>query len=113
MKNYTFIDGDIRTLYCLAIPKQREGLRTIRDLTAEHLVMLRSIRDKGYESIQSRYAVPKDKLLAYFHYQPSYYHLHVHFVHIELKSRDTRSCVNLEEVISNIEMISDYYQRAT
>jgi thymidylate synthase (FAD) len=31
---YSILDGDIKTLHMLAIPKQRQGLRTIRDLTA-------------------------------------------------------------------------------
>jgi hypothetical protein len=59
MKNYTFIDGDIRTLHMLAIPKQRQGLRTIRDLTAYHLPMLMSIRDKGYEAIKNKYEIDR------------------------------------------------------
>jgi hypothetical protein len=43
----------------LAIPKQRQGLRTIRDLTAYHLPMLMSIRDKGYEAIKNKYEIDR------------------------------------------------------
>ena len=42
-KDYKFNEGDLATLYCLAIPKQIQNLRTVRDLTAEHLPMLKSI----------------------------------------------------------------------
>ena len=51
--------------------------------------------------------------MAYFHYQPTFYHLHVHFVHVDRTTRDTRENVSLDSVITNLEMIPDYYQRAT
>ena len=50
-------------------------------------------------------------MLAYLHYQPTYYHLHVHFVHIEKQGRDSRESLPLEQVIFNIELAADYYQR--
>ena len=53
------------------------------------------------------------KIAAYFHYQPTFYHLHVHFVHVNRTLRDTRENVSLDSVIANIEMVSDFYQRTT
>jgi len=112
LKNYTFIDGDIRTLYCLAIPTQRHGLKSVRDLTSEHLPMLKEIERCGLEVIQSRYGVSPDKVRVYFHYHPTYYHLHVHFTHVEGETVN-RACVQLAEAITNIELIPDFYQRTT
>jgi len=74
--------------------------------------MLKAIRQRGYETIAAKYGVPADKILAYFHYHPTYYHLHVHFTHIEWGDIN-RSCVQLDEAIQNIELVPDYYQRAT
>ena len=30
-----------------------------------------------------KYGVREDELRVYIHYQPSYYHLHVHFLHVK------------------------------
>jgi len=38
--------------------------------------------DESYPAIEKMFGVPKEKLKAYFHYQPTYYHLHVHFIHV-------------------------------
>jgi len=51
-------------------------------------------------------------VLIYFHYHPTYYHLHVHFTHIE-GGPINRACVQLAEAIANIELIPDFYQRTT
>merc|ERR1712044_51635 len=60
------------------------------------------------------FGVSRSKLRAYFHYQPTYYHLHVHFEHVERSTMgDTRERLDLDTVIQNIEMMGDYYQRAT
>ena len=111
-KDYKFNEGDIATLYCLAFPKQRD-LRTVRDLTGAHLPLLKAIRDESLTAIESTFKVNRSKILSYFHYQPTFYHLHVHFVHVDCSTRDTRDSVSLDGVIANLEMLSDYYQRAT
>lgn len=33
------------------------------------------------QALVQRYGVRADELRIYLHYQPSYYHLHVHFMH--------------------------------
>ena len=67
-------------------------------------------------AILQTFGVPGDELRVYLHYQPSYYHLHVHFTH--LKFAAPRSHVGeahlMDDVIDNIEHIAnDYYQRKT
>ena len=52
-KDWKYNEGDITTLYCLAIYKDPlSKIRTIRDLTDEHLSMLRSIRDESMAAIE-------------------------------------------------------------
>lgn len=48
----------------------------------------------------------------FVHYQPTYYHFHVHFTHIDLKnvSFQCERAHILSEIIQNIELKSDYYQ---
>ena len=67
------------------------------------------------EAIYQQYGIPKSKLRVYLHYQPSYYHLHVHFNHIKLDTPgfEADRAHILATVIKNIEMKEDYYQQTT
>ena len=52
---------------------------------------------------------------AYFHYVPSYYHLHVHFTHVNYDAPGAvvgRAHL-LNDVIDNLTLIGDFYQRRT
>ena len=67
-------------------------------------------------AISERYHLPARQIKVYVHYQPSFYHFHVHYVHILLD--DPGGVVGhahlLEDVIDNIEHISShYYQDCT
>ncbi|XP_043217681.1 m7GpppX diphosphatase-like isoform X2 [Amphibalanus amphitrite] len=108
-------DGEsLESLYLQALVHRR-GLRSIRDLTADHLPLLRNIRDRGCEAIEKKYGVPASELRVYFHYQPSYYHLHVHFTSVQFDAPGTHvgKAHFLSTVINNLELVPDYYQRAT
>lgn len=107
-KDFKFNEGDLSTLYLLAIPTTRT-LKSVRCLSADHLPMLKSILAESYKVIETKFKVPSHKILALVHYLPTYWLLHVHFIHIEKQSRDTRDHIALEAVINNIEMKSDYY----
>lgn len=89
-KDYKFNEGDISTLYLLAMPKIK-GLKSVRDLKGEHLPMLESIAETTYQTVQEKYNIPKEKLLVYFHYLPTYWLLHIHVVHVDKQSIDSRS----------------------
>lgn len=51
----------------------------------------------------------------FFHYQPSYYHLHVHFTHLNYDSPGLLAgkAHLLAEVIDNIHIDGDYYEKKT
>ena len=36
------------------------------------------------QAIKDKHNVDSDQVRAYIHYHPSYYHLHVHFVHLSV-----------------------------
>jgi len=108
-------DGQqVTDLYCSAIIRQR-GIKSIRDLRANHLPLLRNILEKGSQAIKDKYNVPRSQLVMYFHYQPSYYHLHVHFTHVafEAPGRDTSGAHVLQTVIDNIERDNDHYAKCS
>ncbi|XP_053620792.1 m7GpppX diphosphatase [Plodia interpunctella] len=102
------------TLYLLAIVRQR-GLKSLRDLNASHLPLLKRIRDEGKKKILEKYNLPDSQLRIYFHYQPSFYHLHIHFTYLrhEAPGIYVEKAHLLSTVINNIEMMSDYYQKAS
>lgn len=104
----------LETLYLIAIV-HRHSLKSLRDLNETHLPLLKNIRDKGISIIQEKYGVERSQLRIYLHYQPSFYHLHVHFTYLKYEApgiRCERSHL-LDTVIDNIELMPDYYQRAT
>lgn len=68
-------------LHCVALVHKR-GICTLRDLRPEHLPLLRNVLHRGAEAIREAYGVPAAQLRAFVHYLPSYYHLHVHFMHM-------------------------------
>ena len=114
-KDYKFNEGDLKTFYCLAIPMSArdQKLKSVRDLTSKHLAMLKSIRAESYKAIESAYGLPESKVHAYFHYLPTYWLLHVHFVHADFAEKDARERVALDTVISNIEISGNYYSKCT
>jgi len=67
------------------------------------------------EAIKEKYSVSSSKLRIFLHYQPSSYHLHVHFTHLAFNAPG--SSVErghlLTDVIDNIELIGDYYIKKT
>lgn len=64
-------------------------------------------------AIKERYSFNPSHLRAYFHYQPSYYHLHIHFANV---SYESTSCALgkshlLDDVIDRLKEDSDYYAK--
>lgn len=96
----------LESLYCLAIVNDR-SIRSLRDLTGSHLKLLRNIRYRGLfptldkhelalmlfvftssneslEAISQKFGADVSSLRVYVHYQPTYYHFHVHFTHVKM-----------------------------
>ncbi|CAG9824392.1 unnamed protein product [Phaedon cochleariae] len=106
--------GEVDTLYLLAIVNKHH-IKSLRDLTQEHLPLLQNIRDKGIEAIKTKYSLDASQLRIYLHYQPSFYHLHIHFCCLKHEAPGilAEKAHLLSNVISNIELLSDYYQKVT
>ncbi|XP_060106424.1 m7GpppX diphosphatase [Heteronotia binoei] len=101
-------------LYLIAICHCR-GIKSLRDLTAEHLPLLKNISKEGKEAIMKRFGVAGAQLRVYLHYQPSYYHLHVHFTALSYDAPGTsvERAHLLSDVIDNLELDSSYYRKRT
>ncbi|XP_039279743.1 transcriptional regulator ATRX homolog [Nilaparvata lugens] len=100
---------------CLVAIIHRQNIKSLRDLTAEHLLLLKNIREKATRAINKKYKVEESKLMIYIDYQPSYHHLHINFKYLEADVPGTQAEKShlLNTVINNIEMVADYYQRCT
>ncbi|XP_028315644.1 m7GpppX diphosphatase [Gouania willdenowi] len=101
-------------LYLIAIVHQR-GIKSLRDLTEEHLPLLQNILKKGKEAIRTHYQLPASKLRIYLHYQPSYYHLHVHFTNLKYRAPGCglERAHFLSDVIQNLQSDGQYYKTRT
>ncbi|XP_061396980.1 m7GpppX diphosphatase [Musca vetustissima] len=108
-------DGrNVENLYVLAITHKHD-IKSIRDLNASHLPLLRNIRNRTSEAVEKRYGLAASQLRMYFHYQPSFYHLHLHINPIRNDAPGIwcEKSHMLDTVINNLELMSDYYARAT
>eukprot|EP01135_Chromosphaera_perkinsii_P003312 Nk52_evm12s240 gene=Nk52_evmTU12s240 len=109
-------EQQITNLYCLAIVHRRD-IKSLRDLRQSHLSLLKTLRSEGSDAIQKKYGVGEGSLRIFVHYHPSYYHFHVHYVHVghsEPPGAVVGKAVLLDDIINNIELFSsDYYARMT
>ncbi len=103
----------VENLYLLAIVHQK-GIKSLRDLNQNHIELLQNIRDKSFQAIEKKFGVKKEKLRAFIHYQPSFYHLHIHFSHIRFETPGMpERNYQLNQVIENLKLDSEYYQKVT
>lgn len=93
----------------------RRDIHSLRDITDEHLPLLEYIYNDGRQIISEKYSIPIKELRVFIHYQPSFYHFHVHFNHIK-NSKPGFQCERahpLSNVIENIRLMPNYYQKVT
>jgi len=106
-------NNNINELHVLGIFKDK-SLRSIRDLNSTHIKILKETIQIGCSIINKKYDVKLDNILTFFHYHPSTWQLHIHFMNIN--DQKTRSCILpraylCSTVIQNLELIPDYYKK--
>ena len=109
-KDMVWRDDCLPRLHVLAIVTD-SSIRSIRDLTTKHLLLLEHMYQTGTTQIEKQLGIPEDQLKAYFHYHPSYWWLHLHFSH--LNNTDGCAidrCHEFHQVCQNIKLKADYYQ---
>ncbi|KAL2190448.1 scavenger mRNA decapping enzyme [Thermothelomyces heterothallicus CBS 203.75] len=89
---------------------ERRDLWSLRDLRKKHLPWLRHMKAKFLDATTSVYpSIERDQLKLYLHYQPTYYHLHIHIVHVALEAGATQAtgkAVGLESIMSQLETMA-------
>ena len=110
---YMWDSVNIDKLHILCLPTD-VTLRSIRSLTAEHIELLEHMKKVTLETIKNKYGLDECYLKMFFHYEPSTYHLHIHFVNTAYQ--DASSSVEysheLNNVIFNLSLYSQYYKVA-
>lgn len=78
-------DGvNLDSLYLVAIV-YRDDIKSLRDLKPTHKEWLQLITKKIKSVVPAcyNYAISPDELRIFIHYQPSYYHFHIHIVNVK------------------------------
>lgn len=78
----------VSNLHLLALV-QRRDIWSLRDLKTTHVSWLRKLRAevvKAATTVFPEGEVQQDELKCYVHYHPTYYHFHVHVVHVMLEA---------------------------
>ncbi|KAL2760343.1 hypothetical protein ACRALDRAFT_2024347 [Sodiomyces alcalophilus JCM 7366] len=93
-------------LHLLALVERRD-LWSLRDLRRRHVPWLHHMRARLVDATVARYpSVERDQLKLYVHYQPTYYHFHVHIVHVQLEAGATQAtgkAVGLDSIVETLE----------
>lgn len=110
---YMWDGKNIDKLHLLCMPIDT-SLRSIRSLTSAHILLLEHMKYVTLNIIKSRYNIGENYIKMFIHYEPSTYHLHIHFVniaHYEAQSSVEYSH-ELNSVIFNLNICDNYYQQA-
>lgn len=101
--------GTLEALHLLALVERRD-LWSLRDLRKRHVAWLERMRARLVAATVATYpSVEPDQLKLYLHYQPTYYHLHVHIVHVALEAGATQAtgkAVGLDGVIETLRVMA-------
>lgn len=109
---YTWDAKNADKLHVLVMPLDT-GLRSIRDLNASHIELLKSMKVAGLHCIKEKYGLEENGLKMFFHYDPSTYHLHIHFINVNYTEcfSSVEYSHDLDLVLFNLELDSDYYKK--
>ncbi len=106
----------IENMYLQAI-FHAHHLKCLRDLRGTHIAMLKRFQRQVSHVVKSKYGVLHGEFRMYIHYQPTYYHLHVHVSHLKQGQNAFGTSIGkahlLDDVIQNLEMDGDYYKKRT
>jgi len=96
-------------LYCLGIVKA-SGIATLRDLRQKHVPLLKSMAEEGLSAIKRVYGVDNDQIRIFIHYQPQFYHFHIHFTRLENEVGCSVERGHLvSDVLQNLEIDDECY----
>ena len=106
-------DDRIENIDCLLITTDKE-LRSIRDLTADHLPLLEKYWDVIAATLKKRFDLEPTDVRIFFHYHPSFWRLHVHVTNFDhILGCGPERAYSLKGVMENLRIDPAYYQKVT
>ncbi|KAK4685310.1 m7GpppX diphosphatase, partial [Tremellales sp. Uapishka_1] len=93
----------------LTVLVQDRSIRSLRDLTRDHIALLKDIKAETWRVCNEKFGVEHGKMRLFVHYQPTYYHFHVHAVHVQseiLAGMTVGQAHLLDDLISLLELSS-------
>ena len=104
---------DPETFHLLAFPKDKT-IKSIRDLTPEHIPLLKEMVSESKKFITKNYGINENEIEAHFHYPPGVLLLHIHFELVNNKRhrRPLREH-SVNNVIENLLIDPQYYKKRT
>lgn len=114
LKDIKWANNNINDIHLLALLKRRDIL-SIRDLDDTNIDLVKHIDKFSRKIMLELYGFENNNIRSYFHYYPSYWHLHVHFdTYGQLTTSDSVNfCKLLFDVVQNIEIDPKYYKKIT
>lgn len=95
----------IEGLHLLALVERRD-IWSLRDLRKRHIPWLQHMKAKLLAATVKQYPdIEIDQLKLYVHYQPTYYHFHIHIVHVQLEAGATQAvgkAVGLDSIVETL-----------
>lgn len=95
-------------LHLLALVERRD-IWSLRDLRKKHIPWLEHMKAKLVAATVATYpSVEEDQLKLYVHYQPTYYHFHIHIVHVALEAGATQAtgkAVGLDSIVETLKVM--------
>ncbi|KAI2615671.1 scavenger mRNA decapping enzyme [Hypoxylon sp. NC1633] len=99
----------IEALHMLGIVERRD-IWSLRDLKKKHVPWLRHMKTKLVDATVKTYPqIDTDQLKLFCHYHPTYYHFHIHVVHIMLEATATQSvgkAIGLDSIIEQLDSMA-------
>ncbi|TDZ28429.1 m7GpppX diphosphatase [Colletotrichum spinosum] len=98
----------IDALHLLGLVERRD-IWSLRDLRKKHIPWLQHMKAKLLSATVTKYPdVEVDQLKLYVHYQPTYYHFHIHIVHVQLEAGATQAvgkAIALDSIMETLEVM--------
>ncbi|VEU22684.1 DEKNAAC103737 [Brettanomyces naardenensis] len=98
----------IESLYLVCIVF-RDDISSIRDLTEDDIPYLKRIKESILVEVPKKYGIARDQLRLYVHYQPSFYHFHIHVVNASYgglgQTQAAGKAILLGEVIETLRLL--------
>ncbi|KAG7665000.1 uncharacterized protein J8A68_001465 [[Candida] subhashii] len=107
---------NLDTLYLCAIVN-RTDISSIRDLDETHIEFLIGIQRMIKKVVREKYEMSGDQVRVFVHYQPSYYHFHIHVVNIHHPGLGDGIAIGkailMDDLIENLKLNGKFYRERT